>query len=202
MKKIIYLVLSLSMVLLFASCSSSDGNESSTQSTSPPSEEASESPSAEPSEDASESATTLADLPPVPDFELTSMDGETYTLSDYTGKTVVLNFWASWCPPCKAEMPDFQELHDNYAEEDVVPLMLNQTFGRETKADADKFIEENEYTFPVLYDYGEVGYSIFGVQSYPTTVVINSEGYLSGFVIGMTDYDAVVKLIEEAQGDV
>lgn len=200
MKKILYLALSLFVLLLFAGCNSSAGKESG-ESNTPASEETAETSSETPSEEAAENPDALTDLPPVPDFELTSMDGETHLLSDYVGKTVVLNFWASWCPPCKAEMPDFQKLHDDYAEKDVVILMLNQTFGRETKKDADKFIEENEYTFPVLYDYGEVGYSIFGIQSYPTTVVINSKGYLSGYVIGMTDYDTVVKLIEEAQGD-
>lgn len=139
--------------------------------------------------------------PVVPDFTLESSGGEKVSLSDYEGKIVVLNFWASWCPPCKAEMPDFQKLYEDIEDsEDTVLFMLNQTDGqRETTKDADKYVEDENFTFPVLYDTGEVGYKIFGITSIPTTVVIDKEGRLSDYVMGTTEYDVVAGMIEEAR---
>jgi cytochrome c biogenesis protein CcmG, thiol:disulfide interchange protein DsbE len=139
--------------------------------------------------------------PLVPDFTLKSSEGEEISLSDYSGKVVVLNFWASWCPPCKEEMPEFQKLYDELAEsEDAVLLMLNQTDGqRETEKKANSYIEEEGLTFPILYDTGEVGGSIFGINSIPTTVVIDKEGRLSDYVLGRTEYSKVAQMIEEAK---
>ena len=122
-------------------------------------------------------------------------------MSDYAGKVVILNFWASWCPPCKEEMPEFQELNRQLEDsEEAVLLMLNQTDGqRETKEKAEKYLTDNEFDFLNLYDQGEVGYEIFGVSRIPTTVVIDKEGRLSDYVLGMTDYDTVMEMIEEAK---
>ncbi len=151
--------------------------------------------------DTSEENGTNEEKPLVPDFTLKSSEGEEVSLSDYAGKVVVLNFWASWCPPCKKEMPDFQKLYDELAEsEDTVLLMLNQTDGkRETEKKADNYIEEEGLTFPILYDTGEVGGSIFGINSIPTTVVIDREGRLSDYVLGRTEYQKVAQMIEEAK---
>jgi len=149
----------------------------------------------------SEEKGTNEEKPLVPDFTLQSSEGEEVTLSDYAGKVVVLNFWASWCPPCKEEMPEFQKLYDELAEsEDAVLLMLNQTDGqRETEKKANNYIEEEGLTFPILYDTGEVGGSIFGINSIPTTVVIDREGRLSDYVLGRTEYSKVAQMIEEAK---
>ena len=137
----------------------------------------------------------------VPDFTLEANNGEEVSLSDYAGKVVILNFWASWCPPCKEEMPEFQELNRQLEDsEEAVLLMLNQTDGqRETKEKAEKYLTDNEFDFLNLYDQGEVGYEIFGVSRIPTTVVIDKEGRLSDYVLGMTDYDTVMEMIEEAK---
>lgn len=139
--------------------------------------------------------------PLVPDFTLEANNGEEVSLSDYAGKVVILNFWASWCPPCKEEMPEFQELNRQLEDsEEAVLLMLNQTDGqRETKEKAEKYLTDNEFDFLNLYDQGEVGYEIFGVSRIPTTVVIDKEGRLSDYVLGMTDYDTVMEMIEEAK---
>jgi thiol-disulfide isomerase/thioredoxin len=149
----------------------------------------------------SEEKGTNEEKPLVPDFTLQSSEGEEVTLSDYAGKVVVLNFWASWCPPCKEEMPEFQKLYDELAEsEDAVLFMLNQTDGqRETEKKANNYIEEEGLTFPILYDTGEVGGSIFGINSIPTTVVIDREGRLSDYVLGRTEYSKVAQMIEEAK---
>lgn len=139
--------------------------------------------------------------PIVPDFTLESNAGRLISLSDYAGKIVVLNFWASWCPPCRAEMKDFQKLATDLADsEDVILLMLNQTDGqRETKEKADKYLNDNGFEFLNLYDHGLVGNGIFGLPGIPTTVVIDKEGRLSGYVVGQTTYQTVIQLIEGAR---
>lgn len=121
-----------------------------------------------------------------PDFELETLDGETVSLSDYRGEKVILNFWATWCPPCKAEMPYMQEIHEEY--EDVAILAVNSTStelrgGRDSKkakGQVKKFIDSEGYTFPVLLDADDevsMDYSaIFPITGIPTTFIIDKEG--------------------------
>lgn len=142
------------------------------------------------------------DKPLVPDFTLTSSDGAEISLSDYQGKVVVLNFWASWCPHCRAEMSDLQALHDQFSEEeDVVLLLINQIDGRrqETVETSKKFLEQNDFTMTNLYDYGQVGGRIFGIPGLPTTVVIDREGYMSSYVVGGVNVDIVLEMVEGAE---
>lgn len=137
----------------------------------------------------------------VPDFALLSSTNETVRLSDYRGKVVVLNFWASWCPPCRSEMAEFQLLHDELQEtNDAVLLLLNQIDGsRETIKIGKEYLEKNKYTMTNLFDHGQVGGQIFGIPGLPTTVVIDREGYLSSYVVGATTRATVLKMIEEAK---
>lgn len=147
-----------------------------------------------------ESAIAKEDLL-VPDFALVSSAGETVRLSDYKGQIVVLNFWASWCPPCREEMGDFQKLHDRFEETgEAVLLLLNQIDGRrETTTSGVKYLEDNEYTLTNLLDYGQVGAGIFGVPGLPTTVVIDAEGYLATHVVGGINDKIVLDMIEVAK---
>lgn len=104
-----------------------------------------------------------------PDFTVYDADGNEVLLSEYFGKPIVLNFWASWCSPCQMEMPDF---HEKYLEigEDVQFLMINMTDGsRETVEIASEFIEEKGYTFPVFYDTKSDAAMTYGAYSLPTT---------------------------------
>lgn len=139
--------------------------------------------------------------PLVPDFTLRTKDGEEVSLSDYKGKIVVLNFWASWCPPCRLEMPEFQKLHDEFEQADeVVLLLLNQIDGsRETTKTGTSYLEKNKHTMINLFDQGMVGAGIFGIPGLPTTVVIDKDGYLSSYVVGATTKATVEKMIEEAR---
>lgn len=112
----------------------------------------------------------------MPDFLVYDADGNEVRLSDFFGKPIVLNFWASWCGPCKMEMPDFDKAYQQLQGE-VEFLMVNVTGGRETKEKAMAFIEENGFTFPVYYDLDMTASSTYGTYSLPTTFFIDSEGY-------------------------
>ena len=112
-----------------------------------------------------------------PDFTVYTADGTAVKLSDFKGKPVVLNFWASWCGPCKMEMPDFNEKSQELAGE-VQFLMINMTDGsRETVETASAFIEEQGYTFPVFYDTASMAAYTYGVYYLPTTFFIDAGGY-------------------------
>ena len=113
-----------------------------------------------------------------PDFTVYDREGNTVRLSDFRGKPVVLNFWASWCGPCKKEMPDFEEIYKEYGEE-IHFVMVNLTDGaQETMKTATNFLDGSGYTFPVYY-YKDTDaaytYQIYGI---PVTYFINSEGHL------------------------
>ncbi|HBN96358.1 MAG TPA: TlpA family protein disulfide reductase [Firmicutes bacterium] len=137
----------------------------------------------------------------VPDFALLTIDNETFRLSDYRGQVVVLNFWASRCPPCRAEMPDFQGLHDDFEESgEAVLFLLNQIDGRqETAEKGSQYLAVNNLTMTNLLDFGAVGRQIFGIPGLPTTVVIDAEGYLSGYVVGQATKAKVLRMVEDAK---
>ena len=128
-----------------------------------------------------------------PDFTVFDLEGNAVHLSDFMGKPIILNFWASWCGPCKMEMPDF---HEKYLElgNEIHFLMINMTDGsRETVDSASKFIAEQEYTFPVFYDTESDASAAYGVYSLPTTFFIDAEGYAIAQAIGAISMDTLEK---------
>ncbi len=113
-----------------------------------------------------------------PDFTVQDMQGNDIKLSDYLGRPVVINFWASWCPPCKVEMPHFEQVYQQMGD-DVVFMMIDLVDGvRETKERATEYVQGEGFTFPVYFD-ADGGASVpYGVMSIPTTYFIDAEGYL------------------------
>ena len=131
-----------------------------------------------------------------PDFTLLDWEGKERNLSEFEGKPVVLNFWASWCGPCKMEMPDFQKAYETYGEE-IHFLMVNCTDGsRETVETAKAFIEAEGYTFPVYFDTTSLGAYLYGASSIPLTYFIDEAGNLVTYGRGALTADILQKGID------
>ena len=131
-----------------------------------------------------------------PDFTVYDEDGSEVHLSDYIGKPVVVNFWASWCGPCQMEMPDFQEKYQELGEE-IHFLMVNMTDGsRETVDRASDFIAEQGYTFPVFYDTASDAAITYGAYSLPTTYFIDAEGFVIAQATGAIDSSTLQRGID------
>lgn len=147
-----------------------------------------------------------ADVTPAPDFTLTDQFGNTHTLSDYKGKTVFLNFWATWCPPCRAEMPEIQEIYEDYGsnESDVIILgIASPNHGREGSAeDIAAFLDENGYTYPVVMDEGGMWAYAYGINAYPTTFMIDTQGNVYGYVSGQITKDIMDSIIKQTMNSV
>lgn len=138
-----------------------------------------------------------------PDFTLTTLDGQKVTLSDLRGKKVVLNFWATWCPPCKAEMPHMQNYYEqNAKEQNVEILAVNLTLAeRDVSADAKintvmTFKDSYELTFPILLDTKNVVGKDYQVVTIPTTYFIDSNGYIQNAIQGPMNMDMLESYVE------
>lgn len=126
-----------------------------------------------------------------PDFTVYDEDGQAVNLSDLRGKPVVVNFWASWCSPCKSEMPDFEDAYDEYGD-DLHFMMVNMTDGdRETVGAAKEYVAGQGYTFPAYYDTDMDAAYTYGVYSIPATYFIDAEGYAVAYANGMLDRETL-----------
>lgn len=139
---------------------------------------------------------------PAIDFTLTDQYENTHTLSDYKGKTVFLNFWATWCPPCRAEMPDIQKLYETYDTEGddalVVLGIAAPGMGSERSEEGIKdFLDEHGYTYPVLMDTTGDIFMGYGVFSYPTTFMIDKDGNVFGYASGQLSEDMMKSIIKQ-----
>ena len=124
-----------------------------------------------------------------PDFTVYDMEGNAHKLSDFRGKPVLLNFWASWCGPCQMEMPDFQKFYESHGDQ-VHFVIVNLTDGQqETVESASAFIAEKGYTFPVYYDTDIDAATKYGVSAVPVSYFIDAEGYFVAWAQGALTAD-------------
>jgi len=118
-----------------------------------------------------------------PDFSLETPGGDEITLSDLLGYPVIINFWASWCPPCRAEMPAFQQVYEEYQDRGLTIAAVNAT-NQDSISDAVDFAATNHLTFPILLDISGSASRSYNLHSLPTTVFVDSEGVIQKIIIG------------------
>lgn len=128
-----------------------------------------------------------------PDFELQSLDGKKVKLSDYKGKKILLNFWATWCPPCRIEMPHMEKFYEEFEKKDVVVLAVNLTRTEKSVEDVPKFVGEYGLTFPVVLDEKGIVSNYYQVVAYPTSYFIDSQGIIRDKFQGAINYDIMKK---------
>ncbi len=134
---------------------------------------------------------------PAPAFELATLDGDVAGLEDYRGKVVIVNLWASWCGPCKAEMPALQKVSEALADDGLVVLGVNSTV-QDNETDARAFVAEHALTFPILLDRdGAVG-DVYRLRSLPTTFIVDRSGVINEVLIGGPLSEAVLRSKVEA----
>ena len=139
--------------------------------------------------------------PVAPDFTLTDQYGETHTLSDYQGKTVFLNFWATWCGPCQHEMPDIQALYEDHGSNsgDVVILSVAQpdTYQEGSAEEIAAFMEEHGYTYPVLMDQDGLVFYYYGIRAFPTTYMISADGTVFRGISGAMPRELMDEFVDQ-----
>ena len=157
-------------------------------------------------ETANSTEKNIEELPEAFDFTLVDQYGNEHTLSDYKGKVVFLNFWATWCNPCLIEMPHIEELYSEYGlnKEDVIILGVANPKSEEYPLNSDvskeeiiSFIKEQGYTFPIVFDEtGQVLQDYF-IRAFPTTFMINKEGKIYGYISGSLTKDIMINIIDQ-----
>ena len=139
---------------------------------------------------------------PASDFVLKDQYGNVHSLADYKGKTIFLNFWATWCGPCRNEMPEIQKIYEETQQEEDSDLVIlgiaAPGFGKEgSQEEIETFLEENGYTYPVLMDTtGEV-FMEYGISAYPTTFMVDKDGNLFGYIQGQLNEDMMRSIIRQ-----
>jgi peroxiredoxin len=127
-----------------------------------------------------------------PDFELKTLTGETVKLSELKGKKVMLNFWATWCPPCKAEMPAMEQFHKEAGDE-VVILAVNI----DPHLDVKKFVDENGITFSIPLDEEDKVNEVYQILSIPTTYFIDTKGNIGSKYIGAMELEVMKQYVKD-----
>lgn len=132
-----------------------------------------------------------------PNFKVVDQNGKEVTLEDYIGKPVVINFWSSKCPPCRKEMPDFDEVYKKYKNK--VNFMMIDSIGAfgETKEDGAAMVKENGFSFPVFFDVDQSAQKTYGIYSYPTTYILDKDGNLSRGQSGLLTGEVLSKALDE-----
>jgi thiol-disulfide isomerase/thioredoxin len=134
-----------------------------------------------------------AKYPAAPDFTLNDLHGNPVTLSEFKGKVVIIDFWATWCPPCRKGIPDFVEMQNEYGNDNFIVLGINMDQG--DLSVVTKFAEEYDINYPVLYFTPEVAMAYGGIRSIPTTFIVDKEGYVRHGMRGYHPKDYFQRII-------
>jgi len=147
-------------------------------------------------------STTQGDIPApqegflAPDFSLETFSGDGYTLSDLRGKPILINFWASWCPPCRSEMTAIQKVYDEFQDQGFVVLAVNSTH-QDNLGDAITFAQIRRLTFPILLDRDGSVSNLYEVRSLPTTFFVDPQGIIQEVVVGGPMSEALLRIRAE-----
>ncbi|MDM5317683.1 TlpA disulfide reductase family protein [Fictibacillus sp. b24] len=123
------------------------------------------------------------------DFSLKTLDGKQIQLNDYRGKKVILNFWATWCPPCREEMPEMQKFYSDYKDKNVEILAVNLAYAETKKEKVGEFVEKYDLSFPIPLDEKNTTGKQYRAVSIPTSYFIDENGNITNFHIGPMDYE-------------
>lgn len=134
-----------------------------------------------------------------PNIQLSTLGDKSFKLTDYKNKIVILNFWATWCPPCKAEMPDMQEFYENHKDEGVEVIAVNLTSAEKSKEDVQKFIDEYNIQFTIPLDQTGAAGQQYEIYSIPSSFIIDRNGTIRQRVIGPMSYEWMVSEVKELQ---
>ena len=155
---------------------------------------------------ASSSETKPQKLPPASEITLTDQFGQSHSLSEYKGKTIFLNFWATWCGPCQREMPDIQSLYEKYGRNQGDLIVLGVANPKSEKyplandgsrEEVTAFLGDNGYTYPVMMDESGEAFAQYGVTSFPTTFMIDTDGNVFGYVKGSLTADMSESIVRQ-----
>jgi len=135
---------------------------------------------------------------PAPDFELKSIDGKSYKLADLRGKAVLLNFWATWCPPCKIEIPWFIELQKQYADQGLVVVGVAMDDDTNKQKVVSDFVSQMKIDYPILLGTDQVADQYGGVDALPTTFFIGRDGKIVRRVMGLAGHSEFEDAIHAA----
>ncbi|GAB6172643.1 redoxin domain-containing protein [Paradesulfitobacterium aromaticivorans] len=130
-----------------------------------------------------------------PDFELRTVDGKAMKLSSLRGKKVIVNFWATWCPPCRLEMPEMEKFYTKNKNEGIEILAVNLTKAEKSRADVPAFIEAYGITFPVLLDENSDVARLYKVSSIPASYILDTQGVIREKIVGPMTYEVMEKML-------
>ena len=133
-----------------------------------------------------------------PNITLQNLQGETVELADYKGKNVVLNFWTTWCPPCKEEMPHIQDYYEKYKDQQNVEVLgVNLTFSTDSEKNVKQFVESYDLTFPVFLTYDEKVQQLYNIVTIPSTFFLDEEGRIQRKIVGPLDEASLQGYVNE-----
>ena len=141
--------------------------------------------------------TSASEISSAPAFQLVDTQGKQHRLEDYLGSTVVLNFWASWCPPCRAEIPELSRYYDTL-EGQAVFLSINQTASDLSAVALGRFATEHKIDYPILLDTRNEVFLRYGIRGIPTTIIIDALGRVRARRSGAVDRSWLIRQVNRA----